>query len=186
MPEIGEGVDHGERLAANAGAEKEAWAATLEDMQALASELEDDGWSTITIQAGSTAPMGRSGDDDHFGLVYVIPGNKAEPFSEAVEAGDFPEYEVYRAEQSGKVFLVTEYRDPETKTVILIAGMYALRNAVGCARAAVEEEMLYTHVQKLDATHLGSFRHDDYEKFFPSIADVESWADVDDAAMNYD
>ena len=26
---------------------------------------------------------------------------------------------------------------------------------------------MYTHVQTLDGTHLGSFRHDDVEKFFP-------------------
>ncbi|AFK17800.1 hypothetical protein E6P09_03380 [Haloferax mediterranei ATCC 33500] len=186
MPETGEGVNRGERLAANAGAEKEAWAATLEDMRALAAELEDDGWSTVTIQAGSTAPTGQSDDDDRFGLVYVIPGNKAEPFAEAVESNDFPEYEVYRAEQSGKVFIVTEFRDPESKTAILIAGVFELRNSLGCVRAATETETMYTHIQKLDGTHLGSFRHDDYEKFFPSVTAVENWADVDSEAMNSD
>jgi hypothetical protein len=185
MPEIGEDVDHGERLAANAGAEKEAWAATLEDMHALASELEDDDWSTVTIQAGNTAPTGRS-DDDRFGLVYVIPGNKTEPFNEAFDVGAFPEYEVYRAEQNGKVYIVTAFLDPDSKTAVLLAGMFELRNALECARAAVEEDTMYTHVQTLDGTHLGSFRHDGYKNFFPSITDVENWADVDASSMNYD
>jgi hypothetical protein len=30
---------------------------------------------------------------------------------------------------------------------------------------------------RLDGTPVASFRHDDYEKFFPSITDVENWAD---------
>jgi hypothetical protein len=35
---------------------------------------------------------------------------------------------------------------------------------------------MYTHVRKLDKTHLGSFEHDGYQKFFPE-ADriIDDW-----------
>lgn len=185
MPDITEDMDRGERIAAGAGAEKEAWAATLDDMHALAAEYEEQGWETITIQSGSTTPRGPRDDDDRFGLFYVSPGNKADAFVDAIEAGEFPEYEVYRAEQDGNVFLVLELLDPETETAIFIAGTFALRHALSCVREAVEQEAMYTHVQKLDGTPLGSFRHDEYDSFFPSITAVEEWADVDESAMNY-
>ncbi|MFC7081917.1 DUF7529 family protein [Halorussus caseinilyticus] len=42
-----------------------------------------------------------------------------------------------------------------------------MRHAPGLVKTALEEDEMYTHVQKLDKTHLGSFRHDDVEKFFP-------------------
>lgn len=183
MPEIGDDMDRGERIAANAGAEKEAWSATLDDMEAIASELEAEGWSTITIQAGATWPTGPDDDDERYGLVYVVPGNKAEPFVDAVETGDFPRYEVHRAERDGKVFLVTVLSDPETETAILLAGAYEMRRSLNCARTAAEEGAMYTHVQKLDGTPLGSFRHEGYEQFFPSITAIEDWVGVDEAAM---
>ncbi|MFC6724867.1 hypothetical protein ACFQE1_10885 [Halobium palmae] len=185
MPEIGDETDRGERIAANAGAEKEAWGATLDDMRALAEEYEAEGWSTVTIQAGYAAPTTPGDDDDRFGLVYVIPGNEAEPFVDAVEAGEFPRFEVHRAEVEGKVFLVTTLLDPGTETAILLAGTYEMRNALRCARMADDRGEMFTHVQKLDGTRLGSFRHEEHEQFFPSITAIENWADVDGAAMDY-
>lgn len=184
MPDISEDMDHGERIAANAGAEKEAWAATLDDMNALAAEYEAEGWETVTIQSGSTTARGEH-DEGPFGLYFLTPGNKADAFVDAVEAGEFPEYEVYRAEQDGKVFLVVELRDAETETAIFIAGTFELRNSLACVKQAVEEEAMYTHVRTLDGTLLGSFRHEGYEDFFPSVTAVEDWADVDGAAMDY-
>ena len=92
---------------------------------------------------------------------------EAEPFSEAVETGKFPEYRVFRNEMQGRIFMLTQLLDPETETAILIAGNFETRHAPGLVKTALKEDMMYTHVQKLDQTHLGSFRHDDVEKFFP-------------------
>ena len=46
----------------------------------------------------------------------------------------------------------------------------------GILKAAAEAGTMFTHVQTLDETHLGSFEHDDHERFFPDRAQVESWA----------
>ncbi|WP_101295057.1 DUF7529 family protein [Halegenticoccus soli] len=177
MPETGnEGADYAERISANADAEKSAWRATLSDAEAMAADLEADGWRTLLVAAGHTAPESpESGTHDRFGLTHVVPGNVEDEFVELFEAGQFPRYEVHRAEAAGRAFVVTTLFDPETKAAILVAGTYELRHAAGCARAAKEAGKMYTHVQKLDGTHLGSFEHDDYEKFFPE--NVENWID---------
>lgn len=169
MPETSEGADYADRLAARSDRLKNAWSATLDDMEALAAEYEDEGWDTVTIPSGTTAPEPPdSGVEGRFGLVYVIPGNYVDPFEEAFEAGEFPSYDVFRNESSGQVFLVTVLVDPDSETALFIAGGFERRHSRSLMSAARDEGAMYTHVQTLDETQLGSFRHDDPEKFFPA------------------
>lgn len=169
MPETSDDADYADRLAARSEGLKDAWGATIADMEALAEEYEAEGWQTVTIPAGHTAPEPPdSGVEGRFGLVYVIPDNYAERFTEAFEAGEFPRYDVFRNEASGQVFVVTALLDTESETVILIAGGFERHNARSLVATAVETGEMYTHVQTLDGTPLGSFRHDDPEKFFPT------------------
>ncbi|WP_132059226.1 DUF7529 family protein [Halorussus amylolyticus] len=171
MPETGAGddTDYAEQIAASADVHKNAWQRTIEDMQTMADDLEAEGWDVLPIGAGHTAPTNPdAGETDRFGLVHVVPGNKAEAFADAVETGKFPKYQVFRNEMQGRVFLVTQLLDPDTEQAILIAGNFEVRHAAGLVKNALEEDVMYTHVQKLDKTHLGSFRHDDVEKFFPN------------------
>lgn len=169
MPKTGDDVDDAERLVAHAERNKEAWGRTLEEMEALAAEREADGWDVVTVAAGHTAPESRdAGDTDRYGLVYVAPGNRARPFYEAYDRGDYPRYEVYRGETETRIFLVTELIDPDVETAILLAGNFRRLDARGLIRTVRETERMYTHVQKLDGTHLGSFEHADHEKFFPA------------------
>ncbi|MFB6186355.1 MAG: hypothetical protein ABEI86_05740 [Halobacteriaceae archaeon] len=170
MPEIPqEDYDESEALAAHADRNKNAWQQTLEEMKMMAAEKEDEGWQTVVIGAGDTAPESPSvGETDRFGLVHVIPDNKAEPFREAFEQGDFPRYDVYRGTTESRTFLLTELMDPDSKTAIYIAGNFRRRDARGLIATVRKEGEMYTHVQKLDKTHLGSFKHDGYEKFFPN------------------
>lgn len=177
MPETGDADrDHAERLADDADVLKNAWQRTLEDMEAMAEEREAGGWDVVTVAAGHTAPEPPdAGDFDRFGLVYVVPDNEGEEFAAAFREGGFPKYEVYRQEVQGRVFLVTELLDPETERAILVAGGYELRHAGPLVSTAREEDEMYTHVQTLDQTVLGSFRHDDWEKFFPHADRIENW-----------
>lgn len=172
----GEGPDYAERIAATADVTRNAWQTTLTEMDELAADLEAKGWKTVTIAAGHTAPENPStGDSDRFGLTHVVPDNKADDFRRLFEAGGFPQYEVYRNEVEGREFVLTVLLDPEKEAAILIAGSYELRHAPGCVKAAKREEKMYTHVQTLDGTHLGSFEHGDYTKFFPNADRIENW-----------
>ncbi|USZ66790.1 hypothetical protein NGM10_08595 [Halorussus salilacus] len=172
MPETGAGddePDYAEQISASASVHKNAWQRTLDDMKAMADDLADEGWDVVTIGAGHTAPTNPDvGDSDRFGLVYVVPGNEAEEFERAFERGEFPKYRVFRNEMQGRVFIVTQLLDPESEQAILIAGNFEVRHAAGLVKNAIKEDEMYTHVQKLDKTHLGSFRHEDVEKFFPN------------------
>lgn len=159
---------------------KNAWGRTLEDMDALADEREEEGWDVVRVVAGSTTPASPSArDDDRLGLVFVIPDNQAEAFEAAFERGEYPFYEVYRETVEDTVFLVVEYRDPRAESVILLAGTYELRNAAGMASAATEQETIYTYLQTLDGTLRGTFEHDEYEKFVPNPERVARWHDND-------
>lgn len=166
---IKEQTERLERETANIDAKKEAWMATIEDMEAIAEAREDDGWDVLTLIAGDTGLMGRDTGDDNgeFGLSYIVGANDAEAFREVFEAGEFPVYDVYRQTQLGTVFIVTELRDPDTDQVVLIAGAYVQRDEQMCAYAAHQEDEMYTYVKKIDGTVLGVFHHDGYEKFFP-------------------
>lgn len=173
MTEFGENEDSAERMAASAEEDKSAWQATIDDMNGMAAELEQQGWTTTAIAAEDTAPNPPdAGDPDRYGFIHVIPDNDAQAFSEAFErgheeGGGFPEYEVYRSESGGRVFQVTVLYDEPTASVILLAGNYELRHAQNLMEVAIEREELYTHVQTLDKTVLGSFQHEGWEIFFP-------------------
>lgn len=163
-----EDVEYADRIAANADVTRNAWKETLEDAEALADELEAEGWDVFHVAADQTAPeIPDGGETDRWGLVHVIADNFADGFESAFAAGDYPVYDVFRQEVDGSVFFVTLLRDPDAMTTILIAGNYRLLDARGLVRVARREEHVLTHVQTLDGTVLGSFRHDDPSKFFP-------------------
>lgn len=177
-PDIDENeYSYADRIAANADAIREAWKATLEDMEAMAAARSEDGWETVTCVAVDTAPTNPdAGDRDDFGLVFVLPNNMAEDFQDAYEGREFPKYEVYRAADEGRAYVVVEYIDPETETVIFVAGQYELRHAPGMVQAARREGEMYTYAQLIDKTRVGAFKHDGVEKFVPDIERIEEYA----------
>lgn len=170
MPEGPENEQGPERLAATADTMKDAWARTLDDMRARAGEYEQRGWEVVTVAAGHTAPENPdSGTDGRFGFVHVLPGDVASEVREAIGKNEFTEYDVFRATTAGRVFLVTELLDPDTQSAICVAGSYELRSVGPLVAAADEAGVCYTHLQTLDGTVVGSFEHEDYEKFVPRI-----------------
>ena len=171
-----EDYTHADRVAANADAIREAWKATLDDMEAMAEARRAEGWEAVTCMAVDTAPTNPdAGDRDDFGLVFVLPNNMAEAFQDAYEAGSFPKYEVYRASDEGRAYVVVEYVDPETETVIFVAGQYELRFAPGMVKAARREDAMYTYAQLIDGTRVGAFEHDGVEKFVPDVERIEDY-----------
>ena len=139
---------------------------TLAELEARAEELRAEGWQVATVPAAHvTAEPPEAGDSDRFGYVYVAPGSAEEPFREAFDVGAFGSFELFRRTVGGTEYLLTELTDTEREVAILLAG--AVENGdVGAVRRAAEREgAMYSHVQLLDYTHLGSFRHDP-EPFF--------------------
>lgn len=156
------------------GEEENGWQRTVAELNRLASELEAAGQDVVAIPAGHIGPVPpEAGETDRFGLVHVIPGEEAEAFRDAFEAGSFVEYEVFRRRVGHRLFLVTKLGDPDADVTILLAGSVDTTHADALREAAASEGEIYTHVQLLDGTHLGSFRHDDPSLFFPRLETAE-------------
>lgn len=146
------------------------WEQTLAEMDDLASERAADGWETVTVQAGDTAPEPPSaGESDRFGLVYTVPGGAADAVRSFVETASVDGYTVYRRSVGSTLFLVTELVDSAEAVALFVAGVVDTDVADDLVAAATAADEMYTHVQLLDWTHLGSFRHDDPAAFFPSL-----------------
>lgn len=147
-----------------------AWKRTLAELRSMAAELEDDGWHVAPVAAGHVAPVSpEAGESDRFGLVHVVPGDEGADFEAAFEAGTFAEYEVFRRRLGARLYLLTKLLAPDERVAILLAGSVDLTQADALVEAADERGELYTHVQRLDGTHLGSFHHGDPSLFFASL-----------------
>lgn len=149
-----------------------AWSRTVAELRLLGDELESDGWEVAPVVAGHVTPEPPgAGDTDRFGLVYVVPGDDAEAFTDAFETGEFTEYEVFRQRVGQRLYLVTKLADSAERLAILLAGSVDLTRARPLVEAAGERGEMYTHVQLLDGTPLGSFAHDAPGLFFEELAD---------------
>lgn len=146
----------------------DGWARVLEEMDAMAADLEGGGWETVTIAAGDAAAVTaeRSRTDQH-GFAYVIPGNVADEFAEMFVPDGFPRTEVYRAGSATHLYLLTVMQDPSTSAAVLLAGAIERDQLADCRRAATEAGRMYTHLHRVDGTHLGTFEHEDPAPFFP-------------------
>jgi len=146
----------------------DAWIQLLEEMEAMAEELSAEGWETLTIPAGDAAPVtGDGSHTDRHGYAYVVPGDAADRFAELFVPDGFPRTELYQATAGEKLLLLTVFFDPPTEAAILLAGVLDRSDLGECRRIAEEAGVMYSHVLKVDGTHLGSFEHDDPGPFFP-------------------
>lgn len=146
----------------------DGWTRTVEEMRAMAARLGDAGWEVTTVRAGDTAPEPPgAGETDRFGLVFTVPGEAEGGVRSVLRGSNVEEFAVHRRVVGSTMFLVTEFRDPGTEAVLFVAGAVDLDDAAELETAARERGEMYTHVQLLDWTHLGSVRHDDPGAFFP-------------------
>ena len=161
-------IDNGERLAALSNRHQEAWQRTIDDARALADEREEDGWETLVVMADNTATVSpEAGETDRFGLIHTVASNFAADVAAAFEAGAFPEYDVYRTEVEGRVFLVTELLDPESERAVYLIANYRLREAEALIAAAKEHGTLTSYITKLSGEVVAEIEHDEPSKFFP-------------------
>lgn len=146
----------------------DGWARVLEEMDAMAASLDEEGWRTLPIAAGDAAAVtSETGRTDRHGYAYVVPGDDADTFTDVFVPDGFPRTEVYRAGSGTHLYLLTVLQDPPTETAILLAGAIPRGQLPRCERAAAAAGRMYTHVLRVDGTRLGSFAHDDPEPFFP-------------------
>ncbi|WP_254862395.1 DUF7529 family protein [Halovivax gelatinilyticus] len=163
MPGNEEIDPHVERRKDPEGVHTETWKRVLEQMDAIADDRRDDGWEVLTIMAGHTNTVGRDGDESKkFGLCHIVPNKKAEAFEDFYDEETFTEYLAYGTSVGVFMYVVTELIDPTNDRSVLIASRYDMSYAKAMIQDAEREGVLYTHVQTLDGTVIGSFEHEEY------------------------
>lgn len=146
----------------------EGWVQLLEEMDAMAEELEADGWETLTIPAGDTgAVLAEEPFTDRHGYVYVVPGDVGETFETMFVPDGFSQTDIYQRATPKHLFLLTVFLDQPTGSAILLAGVHDRETVQRCRGVASETGVMYSHLFTVDRTHLGSFEHDDPAPFFP-------------------
>ncbi len=148
--------------------EDSGWARLLEEMERIATAAED--WETLTIPAGDAGAVGPGSRlADRHGFAYVIPGEEADRFAKLFDRGQFPETELYRRVTPPALYLLTVFKDPAAGTAIFLAGVLDRTEDgfAGCREAAEAAGQMYSHLFRVDGTHLGSFTHADPAPFFP-------------------
>lgn len=146
----------------------DGWSRLLDEMETIASTIEEEGWETLTVPAGDAAAVTAAGGyTDRHGFTYVIPGDAAETFRDWFEPERFGRTEVYRATGGSHLFVLTVLRDQESERAVLIAGVIDRTELEAVERAARETDVMYSHLFGVDATHLGTIQHDDPAPFFP-------------------
>lgn len=147
------------------------WERTLAALHDREEELTAAGYQTAAVPAGHlTAEPPDAGESDRFGFVFVAPGDAAPAFTEAYETGEFTDFRVFRRVEGTDLFLLIELRDDDGGVAVLLAGAVAVADLENIREPTREAGIVYSHVQLLDYTHLGSFRHDDPDPFFPEDA----------------
>lgn len=144
------------------------WARTLETANEMTETLREEGWRVVTVRAAHVGPESPGdADTDRFGYVYVAPGDVAEAFTDAAEDGEFDGFTVFNRRSGGDLFTLTRVTDADRKIAVLLVGAVPVADLRELAAAAHDAGEMYSHVELLDGTHLGSFHHDDPDPFFP-------------------
>lgn len=152
------------------------WEQMIADMNTMVANREERGYETVTLPASDTTPKPpSSGDSDRWGLSYVLASNFAERFTSGLPDTTFDETGAYWADADGNRYVVTECLDHDASLALFVAGAFQLQFAAPLVETAVDREKMYTHLRKLDGTHLGSIEHDDAEMFFQNPAALYSY-----------
>lgn len=139
------------------------WDDTIADMEATAEEFREAGWETVELHPGAVTPLpaGETEDgyaDERTGLDVLVPGDEFSAVKEAVggidgeegDAASYDEYEAFRAEQDGVVFLVVAMKASATETTVLIPLYYSVQDASETVRRVREREEMRLFVRPLD------------------------------------
>ncbi|SFK58434.1 hypothetical protein SAMN04487950_0025 [Halogranum rubrum] len=147
----------------------DVWEGVVEDMEATAAEYRDEGWETLELHPGdvNALPSVQERRDGQFGLTVLVPGDEYEAVSSWVDGSEFDEYEVFRAQEGGVVFLVLATKSTATNRVVLTPLYYGVEDAQMMVERATEEGQMQVHVRPLSDDEHVTFTQTDPELLFP-------------------
>lgn len=142
------------------------WDRLMTDMTEMARDYEDDGWTALTVHPGDIAAF--PGEAGRRGLELLAPDNEFDPIAEAFDATEgFDSAAVYRAVESGMVYLLIVLEAPDTETVLLLPAYYSHGNDTAFVDMLETADTVPVHVRPLDERRILTFSHDEPDLFLP-------------------
>lgn len=143
------------------------WKVLIAEMDDVAAEYRDQGWTAHTLHPGDITPL--FGENvNREGLDILVPDNEFTPIEDAVEAGGtFGNATVYRNSTNGVLFFLAVLEDAPSETAILVPGYYTPDQDHAFLQYLNEEDSVELHVRPLDQRTVVTFRADDPSLFQP-------------------
>jgi hypothetical protein len=144
------------------------WDVVIEEMAAMATEYEADGWETVTLHPGDVTISTGQEPNAKQGFDVVVPGDEYDRLRGAVDDRAFESYEVFRTADQGLVFLLTVLTDTDGDLAVFVPAYYPDTD-VEELQVAVEKGggTLTTHVRPLKEDERVLFYHEDPSLFLP-------------------
>lgn len=171
------------------------WNDFLDDARATADEYRENDWEVQFVHPGAVTPLpAGSGDvrDERVGLDVLSPGDEFRAVEEMADAAAFSEFDAYRAERDGVVFLVVVMKAPETGQAVVLPVYYVVSEAGETIRLVRERDEMRLYVRPLSDERRVVFTQEDPELLLPAEdgggdeADDESDETDDDATAGGD
>lgn len=140
---------------------REHWDDLVADMEATAAEFREAGWDVLELHPGDVTVVTES----NRGFDVLVPDDEFERLRELVDAGEFPDHDVYRAE-ADITFALLVLKDPDGERAICCPLYYDDDGLRTLGELADADGELWTHVRRLSEESV-HFRHEHPDPFFP-------------------
>jgi len=140
------------------------WDTTLDDLNKISTEYENDGWETVVLHPGEVQVV--SEDKDLTGLDILIPDDEYRELEDKLESGiSFDSYEVYKDLLDGVVHLIVVLEDASAKTVLMYPAYYSNEDSE-LLTSVCRENGLRTYLRRLSGEFV-ELTHTNPELFAP-------------------
>lgn len=152
------------------------WDDVMADMEATAAEYRDAGWDVLELHPGDVTPLPTASADaeaDRVGLDVLLPGDEFTAVEGRVGGATFDEYDAYRAEEGGVVFLVLAMKAAEAGEAVVFPLYYARSEAETMLRRVAERGEMRTFLRPLDDARRVVFSQREPGSLLPATFDGE-------------
>ncbi|QLG60773.1 DUF7529 family protein [Halorarum salinum] len=150
---------------------QDLWEDVIEDMEATAAEYREAGWEALELHPGDVTALPTASaatESDRLGLDVLLPGDEFRELEELMEGTSFDEYDAYRAEEGGVVFLVVAMKAPEAGLVVVLPLYYAVREAEEMLDRVAARGEMRTFLRPLDDSRRVVFSQDEPDNLLPA------------------
>ncbi|MFW6003922.1 MAG: DUF7529 family protein [Halanaeroarchaeum sp.] len=107
------------------------WQTVIEECRALAEDYEEDGWTVFAPVPGDVVPLPAPTDSKvrKVGFDLLLSGDEFARLEELVTDATFDEFEAFRAQDGGVVYLSLVFKAPAAETAFCVPMYYRVADA---------------------------------------------------------